>query len=196
VNILLFYLSRRIQLPSSYPTNWNTLLEIRPNFLKLSKLSFLVSFTWSRKVRCFHHVSPPRLFLPKILPSTGVTLFQRYYDLSDLLTPFRLPRFYTCRPILLFLSRMVRTSHVPLFAFVACRALRPRGCYVSLPITFYVILPSGLLTPSAIPTKLFSWLNHFSFRLRPTTSLSTLSTICYQITPKTQYEMCLVALFR
>ena len=36
-------------------------------------------------------------------------------------------------------------------------------------------------------------LNHFSFRLRPTASLSTLDTICYHMLPKTRYRVCWVS---
>jgi hypothetical protein len=33
-----------------------------------------------------HNVSPPRVILPRVLPSTGVTPLPRYYDPSDFLT--------------------------------------------------------------------------------------------------------------
>ena len=35
--------------------------------------------------RWSHNVSPPRVMLPRVLPSTGVTPLPRYYDPSDFL---------------------------------------------------------------------------------------------------------------
>jgi hypothetical protein len=43
-----------------------------------------------------HNVSPPRVMLPRVLPSTGVTPFPRYYDPSDFLTVISA---FSCGPL-------------------------------------------------------------------------------------------------
>src|SRR5215468_9101838 len=81
-----------------------------------------------------HNVSPPRVMLPRVLPSAGVTPRPRYYDPSDFLrvvSVFSLVRlgYRYFRP-----RRTLRISHVHSPAVGTCHALRPRRCRARLPI--------------------------------------------------------------
>jgi hypothetical protein len=83
---------------------------------------------------CTHDVSPPRLVSPRGLPSTNITWLQWYYAPSDFLTAVSMSSLLHLFIDTPFPGRTVRTSHVRLSTFDACRALRPRGCHTLLPI--------------------------------------------------------------
>jgi len=132
------------------------------------------------KLCCLHGVSPQRLVLPRALPSTDVTPLHQYYGPSDFPTTFSvssLLRLFTDTP---FPARVTGTSHVYLTTLTACRALRPRGCRTSLPITSRAMVSSGLFKPSTIPAPNLSGLNHFNL------SAYGLHPLCLRLT-------CLVA---
>ena len=127
----------------------------------IAKLSCQVSFPLSVEVLLLPQRFPLRMIIPRLLPSTWVSMFQRYYEPSDSLNTFS-----TSSRLSLYIdtgypARVFRVSHVHLYALVACRALGRRGCRVIQPNTNHAVLPSGIPRPLAIPKVKLTALNHF-----------------------------------
>ena len=141
-----------------------------------------------------HNVSLLRLTSPRVLPSTGVTPLQQYYDPSDFLTPIPASS----------LVRLVRQYCLP---WQSGEDL-PRSlcCFDDMPCSQTPGMPD-ITAQSAMSDRVF-WgiqpIDHPRSRfngaqslqpegLRPTTSLSTLARNGYPYRPKTRYQVRWVA---
>ena len=109
---------------------------------------------------------------------------------------FRLPRFYTCQPILSFRKEQ---SGYPTFTYLlSLHAVLsdPGGVIYLCHISRYIIVLSELTTSSATPEDRINGAQSLQpYGLRPITSLSTLNSCRYQHRPKTRYRICLVNTF-
>ena len=145
---------------------------------------------------CSHDVSSLRLILPKVLPSTDVTLFRRYYDLSDFLTVISISSLLHLSTDTFITERTVRTSHVHLSTFITCRALRPRGCHVYLPMSDIHDGAFWFYDTISRPTNRINGAQSLQPEgLRPAISLSTLNSRRCRHELKTRYRMCWVNTF-
>ena len=136
-----------------------------------------------------HGVSLQRATSPRVLCSTGITPLHHYYDPSDFLTAFS-----TSSP-----SRLVRRYCSPsqstqdLPRSPACCSCMPCSQTPGMPpvATHFaqpVVLSSVQATSSTIPNEILNGAPSLQpFGLRPTTSLSTLSTFVTDRLPKTRY---------
>ena len=164
---------------------------------EITKLSSLVSFPWLPKVLLLSSRFPSKVVF------TQDPSLHRHYSASlvlwsiwlpghlfDLLA-FTLVRRY-CRSFAEWLGSPTFTYILWLHAVLSDPG--DAMYHYQYRFTQFCLLVIEHHRPSLL--FIFTRLNHFSSRLRPTTSLSTLSAICHQIALKTRYEMCLVALSR
>ena len=104
--------------------------------------------------------------------------------------PGRRPRVLSLFVDTSFLRRTTRVSHVHRCTVTACRALRPRRCRTSLPLSPSAIVSSGLFKPSTLPKFVLNGAQSLQPEgLRPTASLSTLNCAVTGRQPKTRYRM-------
>jgi len=132
-------------------------------------------------------------FLVKVVITLAPSLhghysLHRYYEPSD--SSLNISISLLCRlGNRYFLRRSREVSHVHTFSLNTCHALGPRGCDVTCQISVFIMLPSTHRIVSAtLTSSRITGLNHFSLRLRPAFSLSTLNSFCHLLSSRLDIE--------
>ena len=128
-------------------------------------------------------------FYPRPLPSTGVTLLQQYYGRSDFQLALSIASLLHLLTDTSILRRAIGSPTFTYLPLLHAVLYDPGEAAKTCPYMGLTVLPSRLLKLSPSLIGPITGLNHFSFRLRPASFLSTLNPGRYRTRPKTRYSV-------